>query len=393
MINKFVSSRKYYIIEGENTSEVDDMQYRCADCQKLYMIQDTRFRCTCGGLFTLQYSKKPIDFSRSQVGADRSLWRYRDALPRLSPDTYQMVSLGEGGTPLVAIGPKVWGKADYMMPTLSFKDRGAVVLVSLMKELGVRRAIADSSGNAGTAIAAYCARAGIECEVFVPESTSSKKVEQILAHGADVHRIPGTREDTARAALAQVAQTGDFYASHIYNPLFWEGTKTYVYEVFEQFGGRLPEVLIIPVGNGTLLMGVSLALEELLEWGYIEKVPKLIAVQAANCAPLAKAFALGHQDYLRYPTSPTLAEGIGSAEPARGKEILQAMRKHGGDFVIVTEEEILEARQLLAHQGLYVELTSAANFAGYRVYAENHPELLAWETVVPLCGAGLKSAH
>lgn len=369
------------------------MQYRCAECQKLYMIQDSRFRCTCGGLFTLQYSKKPVDFSRSQAGADRSLWRYRESLPRLSPDSWQMVSLGEGGTPLVAIGQKVWGKADYMMPTLSFKDRGAVVLVSVMKDLGIRRAIADSSGNAGTAIAAYCARAGIACEVFVPEATSSKKVEQIAAHGAEVHRIPGTREDTARAALDRVAQTGDFYASHIYNPLFWEGTKTYLYEVFEQFGGRLPEALIIPVGNGTLLMGVSLALEELLEWGYIGKVPKLIAVQAANCAPLAKAFALGHQDYLRYPTSPTLAEGIGSAEPARGKEILQAMRKHGGDFVIVTEEDILRARELLAHQGLYVELTSAANYAGYLAYAEIHPELHTWETVVPLCGAGLKSAH
>jgi threonine synthase len=342
------------------------MQYRCADCQKLYPIQDFRFRCTCGGMLDLQYGKKPIDFSRSQASADRTLWRYRDALPMLSLDSWKMVSLGEGGTPLVAIGPKVWGKADYMMPTLSFKDRGAVVLVSMMRDLGVQRAVADSSGNAGTAIAAYCARVGIACEVFVPESTSSKKVEQIVAHGAVVRRIPGSREDTAKAALARVDQTGDFYASHIFNPLFWEGTKTYLYEVFEQFGQRLPDALFLPVGNGTLLMGVSLALDEFLEWGYIDKVPKLIAVQAANCAPLAKAFALGHEDYLRYPTLPTLAEGIASAEPARGKEILRAMRKHGGDFVIVTEEEILQARDLLARQGLYVELTSAANYAGYR---------------------------
>jgi len=369
------------------------MQYICADCQKLYSIQDSRFRCTCGGTLFLKYSKKPVDFSSCQNGYDHSIWRFRDALPMLSPDSWRMVSLGEGGTPLVAIGQNVWGKADYLMPTLSFKDRGAVVLVSVMKDLGVSKAIADSSGNAGTAIAAYCARAGIACEVFVPESTSRKKIEQIVAHGAIVQRIPGSREDTARAALDRVAQSGDFYASHIYNPLFWEGTKTYLYEVFEQFRGRLPEALFIPVGNGTLLMGVSLALDELLEWGYIKKVPKLIAVQAANCAPLAKAFALGHQDYLTYPTSPTLAEGIASAEPARGKEILQAMRKHGGDFVIVTDDEILQARDLLAHQGLYVELTSAANYAGYRAYAENHPELLAWESVLPLCGAGLKSLH
>jgi len=369
------------------------MKYICVECQTTYPMKDFRFRCSCGGLLNLSYAKTLVDFAGLATCMDRSIWRYRAALPMLTPNTWRSVTMGEGGTPLVSLDRNVWGKADYFMPTLSFKDRGAAVLVSFMSELGVTHCVADSSGNAGTAIAAYCSRVGIVCEVFVPESTSSKKVEQIQAHGATVCRIPGTREDTARAAIHRVEASGHFYASHIFNPLFWEGTKTYLYEIYEQLGGRLPDCLFVPVGNGTLLMGISLALDELLEWGYIDKVPLVIAIQAANCAPLAKAFGLGHADYLRYQTIPTLAEGIASAEPARGREILRAMQRHGGDFVIVGEEDILHAREMLARRGLYVEVTSAANYAGYLCYVSSHPEVLELESVIPLCGAGLKSAH
>jgi len=262
-----------------------------------------------------------------------------------------------------------------------------------MKDLGVTQAIADSSGNAGTAIAAYCARAGIGCDVFVPASTSTKKIEQIVAHGAIIHAIEGSREDTARAAIQMVEQTGRFYASHIYNPLFWEGTKTYLYEIFEQTQGMLPQLLFVPVGNGTLLMGVSIALAELQDWGYIGRMPRLIAVQAENCSPLAKAFFQGEADYLPYATTATQAEGIASAQPARGKEILKAVRANGGSFVTVTESQILTARAALAAQGIYVEITSAANYAGYLAYMEKHPEDASLSAIFPLCGAGLKSAH
>ncbi|MHC1692339.1 MAG: threonine synthase [Sphaerochaetaceae bacterium] len=369
------------------------MQYKCVDCQRTYPITDNRFRCGCGGMLNLEYEKKRIDFSRTRLSSDHSLWKYLDALPVLAPQSWKELTLGEGGTPLVKVGPSVWGKADYYMPTLSFKDRGAVVLVSMMKDLGVTQAVADSSGNAGTAIAAYCARAGIGCDVFVPASTSTKKIEQIVAHGAIIHAIEGSREDTARAAIQMVEQTGRFYASHIYNPLFWEGTKTYLYEIFEQTQGMLPQLLFVPVGNGTLLMGVSIALTELQDWGYIGRMPRLIAVQAENCSPLAKAFFQGEADYLPYATTATQAEGIASAQPARGKEILKAVRANGGSFVTVTESQILTARAALAAQGIYVEITSAANYAGYLAYMEKHPEDASLSAIFPLCGAGLKSAH
>jgi len=366
------------------------MKYVCVDCHAEYDWTDRRYRCECGGLLSLRYDKKPIDFRALETLRDRSLWRYQGALPPFDPQVISAVTMGEGGTPLVGIGPRVWGKADYLMPTLSFKDRGAVMLVCAMLQQGVRSCVIDSSGNAATSVSAYCTRVGIACEVFVPSYTSAKKVEQIEAHQATVHRIEHTREDTARAAIEFVESTGAFYASHIFNPLFWEGTKTYVYELYEQFGGRLPEVLVLPVGNGTLLMGAILALDELMGWNAITHYPLIIAVQAANCAPLAATFASGSAGVLTVETKPTLAEGIASAAPARGNEIIAAMRRVGGRFVTVSEREILEARDTLARRGLYVELTSAANHAGYlAAFGSSSME----EAVIPLCGAGLKSAH
>lgn len=369
------------------------MKYICAECHKEQPVNPERYRCECGGLFSLSFDKSAPDFSQTVHAADRSLWKFANALPPIDPQVVQGTTMGEGGTPLISLNAHLWGKADYYMPTLSFKDRGAVVLVAAMRGMGVQRCVIDSSGNAATAVAAYCTRVGIACEVFVPAHTSAKKIEQIEAHGAVVHRIPGTREDTADAAIAHVERTGAFYASHIFNPLFWEGTKTYLYELFEQFGETLPDLLVLPVGNGTLLMGVALALKELKAWGLVDRIPLVIAVQAANCAPLASAYLAGSQDVHEVPSLPTLAEGIASARPARGAEILQAMRDMGGRFVTVTEDEILASRDALARKGVYVELTSAANHAGYLAALRQDAQLGLLKAVVPLCGAGLKSAH
>jgi threonine synthase len=322
---------------------------------------------------------------------NHSLWKYIDAMPFEEDDCWKRITMGEGDTPLISIDENVYAKADYYMPTLSFKDRGAVVLIAAAKKLGVASVVADSSGNAGTAIAAYSARAGIKCDVFVPASTSDKKIKQIEAHGATIHKIPGSREDTAKAAISMVENTKLFYASHIYNPLFWEGTKTYVYEVFEQLNGVMPEAFVIPVGNGTLLMGAYIAFKEMLSWGIIDKVPKILAVQSKNCAPIMKAFADGKKIVEPGENLGTLAEGIAIAAPARGAEILKAIRETGGDIIGVTEESIINARRELAYKGSYVEITSAANYAGYLDYIKKYPELRNMKVVFPLCGAGIKS--
>jgi threonine synthase len=336
----------------------------------------------CRGPLDLDFAPTPAPL-KSLAGRVNSLWRYAECLPLPSPT----VSLGEGRTPLVPLKDEISAKLDFLMPTLSFKDRGAVLLAELALRLRPRRVIADSSGNAGTAIAAYCARAALPCTVYVPDGTSPKKLEQIAAHGARPHLVDGDREAAARAAREAADEDGTFYASHVFNPYFLHGTKTYVHELWEDLGGRLPEVIVVPVGNGTLLLGAALAVAELHTAGLIDRRPALYAVQAEAVAPLARAWEAGADDLVgETPMASTFAEGIAIPRPPRARQILRAVRASGGAFVTVTEDRIRHAQQDLASRGLYVESTGAACWAAVREGA-----LGERSAVVPLCGAGLKS--
>ncbi|ARF13943.1 threonine synthase [Sporosarcina ureae] len=362
--------------------------YSCSECKQVYPITATRWKCECGGLLNLLQteSNTPYDNWTSQ----QSIWRYVSSMAgKEYLSGWRSITLGEGQTPLLELNesdPNTLVKLDFMMPTLSFKDRGAAVLVTLAKQLGVNKVIADSSGNAGTAIAAYSAKAGIECDVYVSADTSPNKLAQIKAHGATIKSVKGTREDVATAAQFAVKEEQVFYASHVYNPYFYEGTKTYAFEVYEQLG-KAPNTVLIPVGNGTLLLGAYYGFRELLEAKKIEYMPKIIAIQAENCSPIAKAFE--GQDFKEKPfvNEGTLAEGIAIASPARSKQIVEAIRETEGTFITVSEDEILEAREILAVKGFYVEITSAVNYAGYMKYANSRDEVI----VIPLCGAGIKS--
>lgn len=371
------------------------MQYICHQCGRVYPLTTAKYKCACGGLFDLQGVPLNADWaSPSRLGIN-SLWRYQPVLPFAdAPELAAGLSLGEGMTPLFPYKaglPQVAAKADYYMPTLSFKDRGAVVLTALAKKLGVTAMVADSSGNAGTAIAAYAARASITCHVFAPASTSEKKLRQIQAYGAILHTVEGSREDTAQAAIRMVEAERLFYASHIYNPFFYEGTKTYVYEIYQQLGGRLPDDLIIPTGNGTLLLGAYKALLELKQQGAVSSWPRLLAVQAANCAPVYQAFAAEKAEVAAALNLGTSAEGIAIAAPSRGEQILEAIRSTGGRVLAVSEEEILAAQKELLANGISVEITSAANFAAFRQLEREEVGFGCRSVVFPLCGAGLKS--
>ncbi|MEU1128024.1 pyridoxal-phosphate dependent enzyme [Streptomyces sp. NPDC005899] len=337
----------------------------------------------CAGPWDLDIGARPPVRLDALNGRANSLWRYEEALPLAGP----AVSLGEGRTPLVPLTGHVSAKLDFLMPTLSFKDRGAVMLAELARRLSPERVVADSSGNAGTAVAAYCARAGLPCTVYVPEGTSPEKTEQITAHGARLEVVPGDREATALAARAAAGAPGTFYASHVFNPFFLHGTKTYVYELWEDLGGTLPDAIAVPVGNGTLLLGAALATAELLAHGLIARRPALIAVQAEAVSPLAAAFRAG-QDGLppgrATATAATLAEGIAIPRPPRARQILAAVRESGGTFLTVTENQIRAAQRDLAARGLYVETTGVACWAAVGDVTDR-------SVVVPLCGAGLKT--
>ena len=276
------------------------MRYICAKCGRTEAVTTRKPHCECGGLWKLDDT--PPVFSLDAVDPHEwSQFRYRRFMA-LDDESWRGVSMGEGMTPVVRLDGDVLLKMDYFMPTLSFKDRGAAVLIAHCKSIGVEKVVQDSSGNAGNSVAAYCARAGIGCEIFVPEGTSPKKIDMIRAHGAVCTVVPGTRDHCADVCRAKVEQEGVYYANHVYNPFFYEGTKTYIYEVFEQLG-RLPENIVIPVGNGTLFLGAMYALEHLLRSGVIARIPQIIALQSQNCDPLLRAAA--HDGASPDPVTPT----------------------------------------------------------------------------------------
>ena len=364
------------------------MEYKCIKCGRRESVTTRKPKCDCGGLWTLDYTPPKFDLEK----VDRqewSLFRYR-AFMALDGDAWRDITLGEGMTPIVRLNENVLLKMDYFMPTLSFKDRGAAVLVAHAKAIGVDKVVQDSSGNAGNAVAAYCARAGIGCEIFVPEGTSPKKIDMIRAHGAVCTVVPGSRDHCADVCRAKVTEEGVYYANHVYNPFFYEGTKTYIYEVFEQLG-RIPRHLVIPVGNGTLFLGAMKALEELEASGCIETFPQIIALQSEKCDPLLQAAEQGLDRPAPVNPTPTLAEGIAIGQPMRGAEILAYAKKHAVRFVHAPEERILEARADLAKRGIYIEHTTAANYAAYRRYCELYGPTP--DTLITICGAGLKSDH
>lgn len=302
-------------------------------------------------------------FDRKQVNTNiHSLWRYEAYLPIAATDA---VSFGEGFTPLLPLemdGKTVFIKQEQLFPTGSYKDRGASVLISLAKNEGALQVVQDSSGNAGCAIAAYAARAGIGCEIYVPAETSQAKLAQIRSYGAKLVLVEGTREETAAAALKRSEKL--YYASHCYHPGFYQGTKTFAYEVCEQLNWQTPDTIVLPVGNGTLIIGCYLGFYHLLKSNIITKMPKIIGVQAANCAPLHHAFIHQYKTISHFEAKPTIAEGIAIASPVQGSLILEIINASKGSIITVEEHEIINALKQCAKMGFYIEPTSAATIAG-----------------------------
>jgi len=330
------------------------MILKCAICGEEYDLDNKRWRCDCGGYLRLIGTVAPDPSNLKERPC--SFWRYKEALPV----TMDFVSIGEIITPLVVAefdGREYHFKLDYLLPSGSYKDRGMAVMISQLKHWGVDFVVEDSSGNAGASLASYCAKAGIKCSVYVPQYTSLGKVAQIALYGAKLVKVPGTREDTTKAAMK--AGQKSFYASHNWSPFFEHGVKTYVYEIWEQMGYRLPDVIIAPCGNGSLITSAYIAIRELLEKGYAENTPRLVAVQSENCAPLATAWKLGMDDAVFVEKKETVAEGISSASPVKSRDIIRAVKDTGGCFITVSDEEVWRSAQSMARLGMFIEPTSA----------------------------------
>ena len=319
----------------------------------------------------------------------RSVWRYARAI---RVDAGRAVSMGEGWTPLVEIrwdGVRTLAKLEFMMPTGSFKDRGMTVMVSYLVQHGIEHVLEDSSGNAGASLAAYAAAAGMQARILVPETASYPKIVQIAATGADVVTIPGSRQDVADAALAMSAEI--FYASHNWQAFFAEGTKTLAYELWEQLDFAAPDNVVVPLGYGANVLGCDIGFRELVRSGEVARLPRIFAIQAANCAPYYNAYAAGVEHLVPTEIKPTVAEGIASSKPTRVREVLQAVRASGGSIVAVSEDEICTALGKLARTGLYVEPTSAAAAAGLSHLLAAGAIAPEQRTVLVLTGSGLKA--
>ncbi|MGI6604830.1 MAG: threonine synthase [bacterium] len=360
----------------------------CPHCQARYGTEEPIWRCTCGSYLNPDFD---LPFEPKRIAKDNySLWRYSHALP-LAPGA-SIVTLGEGFTPLLPLswrGKEILFKLDYLCPSGSFKDRGTTLLVSQLETWGIKEVVEDSSGNAGASLATYAARAGINCTIYVPAKASRGKLVQIALSGAHLVAVPGSREDTTRAVLTAAENT--FYASHNLSPLFTEGVKTLAFELAEQLDWSLPDSIIVPAGNGSLVLGLAAGMQQLWKAGVISTRPRLIAVQTSACAPLATAFAAGQTEPALISKGETLAEGIASSTPPRGHEVLAAVRESGGTFVTVSEEEIISALLELARCGIYVEPTSATVGAALNQCLETGTISRTERVVVVLTGSGLKA--
>jgi threonine synthase len=354
---------------------------------KTYPLDEPRWQSSDGAPLLLT----PLPgMTRSEIDPTvNSLWRYRAALPL---EVREPVTMGEGRSPLLACrlrGLELLLKCDFQMPTGSFKDRGASVMLSLLREQGIGEVLEDSSGNGGASVAAYAAAGGMRATIMAPASTSPAKTVQMRAHGATVELVPGSRQDTADAAMRRSSDI--FYASHNWHPFFLHGTKTLAYELWEDLGFTAPDNVIVPCGAGSNVLGCEIGFGELLRAGEIASVPRIFAAQPAHCAPIAAAFLDGARGRGPVTVQPTIAEGTAIAHPVRLPEVLGALRETEGGAVAVAEADIEAALFDLARAGIYVEPTSAQVLAAFDRLRASGAISDEQRTVLVLTGSGLKA--
>jgi threonine synthase len=326
------------------------------------------------------------------------LWRWHELLP--VPDPGSVVSLGEIETPLIPLTrstrpagfrpPLV--KDEGRLPTGSFKARGLALAISMAAVHGVRKVAIPTNGNAGAAMAAYAARAGMEAFCFCPDDTPEINLSEIALQGARVWRVNGLINDCARLVEAGKSQYGWFDVSTLKEPYRIEGKKTMGLELAVQFGWRLPEAVFYPTGGGTGLIGMWKAWEELSTLGWLEgPLPRLIAVQSTGCAPIVRAFDSGAETATPWENAQTIAAGIRVPAALGDFLILRALRESGGFAIAVADERIDAARaQVAAADGLLLSPEGAATYAAYLAAAEAGRIAPTDEVVLFNCASGLK---
>jgi threonine synthase len=337
---------------------------KCFACSTAHDPAQLLTVCTaCGMPLRVDYDLSRVRLKLADlVNRPPSLWRYREVLPLEEGDE---ISLTEGFTPLLAVEPNVWVKDEARNPTGSFKARGMAVAVSMAKHLGARALAAPSAGNAAGALAAYGARAGLPVTVAMPEDTPEAFFRECELYGATVHRVKGTIADAGKF-LRGLALKDTFDISTLREPYRIEGKKTMAYEIVEQLGGAIPDVIVYPTGGGTGLIGMWKAFDEMERLGWIAagRRPRFVSVQAAGCAPVAKAFLEGAERTEPWPDPHTRAYGLRVPSPIGGFICVRVLRETNGTAIAITDEDADNgARSLAARIGIDVCPEGGATWA------------------------------
>src|SRR5437867_1633364 len=328
-------------------------------------------------------------------GREKSLWRYREVLPL--PGDVEPVSLGEGGTPLVRAEKfgndiDLWIKDESINPTQSFKARGMSVAVSMAKHLGATKVAVPSAGNAGGALAAYAARAGLEAHIFMPRDTPRANIIECRELGAHVTLIDGLITDCGAEIARRKTTEGWFDVSTLREPYRVEGKKTLGYELAEQFDWQLPDVILYPTGGGTGLIGMWKAFDEMESLGWIgKKRPRMFSVQATGCAPIVRAFENGNSTAAEFPEAHTCASGLRVPKAIGDFLILKILRQSNGGAVAVDDEEMIHVtREVGSSQGLFVAPEGAACFAALKSLFSSGKIASDERVVIFNTGSGIK---
>jgi threonine synthase len=328
---------------------------------------------------------------------EKSLWRYREVLPL--PDNIEPVSLGEGGTPFLRASGScrsddidLWIKDESLNPTQSFKARGMSVAVSMAKYLGATKLAAPSAGNAGGALAAYAARAGLEAHIFMPRDTPRANIIECRELGAQVTLIDGLITNCGAEVVRRKAEEGWFDVSTLKEPYRVEGKKTLGYELAEQCAWQLPEVILYPTGGGTGLIGMWKAFDEMETLGWIgKKRPRMFAVQASGCAPIVRAFEAGEEIAAEFPDARTFAAGLRVPKAIGDFLILNILRESNGGAIAVDDEEMIRsAREVGSTQGIFVCPEGGACFAAFKLLRHAGKIASGERVVIFNTGSGIK---
>ncbi|MEM2890063.1 MAG: threonine synthase [Candidatus Hadarchaeum sp.] len=352
------------------------MWLECIECHHKFDINSRFYTCpSCGGLLEVEFDlaalKKRLKRDNLSLKPP-SVWKYRDFIPVI--DDSKIISLNEGGTPLIRcdrLGKKIgvdelYVKFEGANPTGSFKDRGMTVGVTKALEFGVKTVACASTGNTSASLAAYAARAGLRCFVILPKGkVALGKLAQALIYGAKVLAIRGNFDEALAMVRKLCEQRSDIYLLNSLNPFRLQGQKSIGYEIADQLGWRIPDKVVVPMGNCANIWAIFKGFFEFDGVGITKGIPQMVGVQASGASPIVEAIKRGSETFEPVEKPETIATAIRIGNPVNGPKAIRAIRNSGGMAESVSDGEIIKAQKLLARlEGIGVEPASASTIAG-----------------------------